>query len=164
MSTRPRPIGERFWEKVDKSGDCWTWKGGTFRFGYGSFRVGDRRIPAHRVSWELAFGKIADGMCVLHTCDNPGCVNPAHLRLGTQQDNVRDAREKGRFVLNPKPDNHPRQPGGTYERSAYCKHGHPLDETNARRTAGGHIKCLACYRDREAARKRNTRATVLEGR
>ena len=89
-------IQERFWSKVDRSGECWLWTAAKVQ-GYGSF---DGR-RAHRVAWELAYGPIPKGVgyhgtCVLHRCDTPACVNPAHLRLGTQADNMADRDAKGR--------------------------------------------------------------------
>lgn len=90
-------LEERFWDKVDKRGpdDCWEWQGSMTR-GYGMIRVGKGTQRAHRVSWEMANGPIPEGMNVLHHCDNPSCVNPAHLFLGTQADNVHDMQAKER--------------------------------------------------------------------
>lgn len=87
---------QRFWTKVDTSGDCWVWKGGRSPSGYGMFTVKRRNTRAHRVSYMIAHGPIPDGMCVLHRCDNPPCINPKHLFLGTDLDNVRDRDAKGR--------------------------------------------------------------------
>jgi hypothetical protein len=87
---------DRFWEKVDKSGDCWLWTGHRGCKGYGAAWAEGRHQAAHRVSWELAFGAIPDGLHVLHHCDNPPCVNPDHLWLGTNSDNQRDCVAKGR--------------------------------------------------------------------
>lgn len=89
-------LAERFWDKVDQSGDCWEWIGARDTRGYG--RILDRRAfrSAHRVSWELTHGDIPAGMFVCHTCDNPPCVRPDHLWLGTNRDNQRDAVHKGR--------------------------------------------------------------------
>lgn len=85
----------RFWLKVDKSGECWEWTGGYTRDGYGQFRVWRSTCRAHRVSYTIAYddpGKLQ----VCHACDNPKCVNPAHLWIGTQQENVLDRHQKGR--------------------------------------------------------------------
>jgi hypothetical protein len=88
---------ERFWKRVDKSGDCWLWTGGKHDFGYGIFSPGRyTRIYAHRFSYELHYGPVPDGLYVLHRCDNPPCVNPAHLWLGTHLDNTADRHRKGR--------------------------------------------------------------------
>lgn len=91
---------ERFWKHVDKSSSCWVWKSGTVNGGYGAFSVGRSMLRAHRVSYEIAHGPIPSGMLVCHSCDNPPCVNPAHLWLGTVGDNNRDALSKGRHKPN----------------------------------------------------------------
>jgi hypothetical protein len=98
------PVEDRFWSKVDKPSpeECWLWLGSTDSHGYGSF--GDKKgnqwhgFPAHRVAWELTNGPIPDGQIACHRCDNPPCVNPRHLFLGTDLDNVRDMDAKGRRV------------------------------------------------------------------
>ena len=80
---------------------CWHWLGSLDVNGYGRFGVHPDqhgRDRAHRVAYREAFGPIPKGMCVLHSCDVRGCVNPAHLRLGSNADNVRDKMERGRFV------------------------------------------------------------------
>jgi DNA-binding CsgD family transcriptional regulator len=82
---------------VAKSEGCWTWTGGTSGFGHGAFWDGERQEIAHRFSWRLHHGPIPDGIYVLHHCDNPPCVRPDHLFLGTQRDNIRDASAKGRI-------------------------------------------------------------------
>lgn len=91
---------KRFWRKVDRSGDCWLWLGGKYSDGYGqmSFRLDGRAvgIGTHRVSYVLHNGPIPPGMCVMHKCDTPGCVNPAHLSLGTHAENMHDMIRKGR--------------------------------------------------------------------
>ena len=96
-AARVVPIEQRFWPRVDKSGECWVWTG-AISHGYGVVGTGGHSgvVRVHRLSWELAIGPIPKGLHVLHRCDNPPCVNPAHLFLGTQADNMRDMREKGR--------------------------------------------------------------------
>jgi DNA-binding transcriptional regulator YiaG len=86
---------ERFWSKVDKSGECWIWT--AFRSkGYGMFQLKGKAEGAHRIAYTLAYGPIPEGMFVCHACDNPPCVRPDHLWLGTIQDNNRDRDQKGR--------------------------------------------------------------------
>lgn len=100
---KPKDPTERFWSKVDKSGNCWNWTGLKFHFGHGSFSIGsrwdnsNRSIGAHRYSWEIHNGKIPNKLCVLHKCDNPSCVKPEHLFLGTRLDNNIDMKHKGRI-------------------------------------------------------------------
>jgi len=86
----------RFEAHVDKSGDCWKWTGPLSDGGYGKFSCGQVKRRAHRVAYEMYVGPIPDGMHVLHRCDNPPCVNPTHLFLGTHLDNMRDMEAKGR--------------------------------------------------------------------
>ena len=87
---------KRFWDKVDTSGDCWEWIASCDSNGYGHMFVNEHIRQSHRLSWEISNGKIPDGMYVCHHCDNPKCVNPSHLFLGSNGDNVRDAFNKGR--------------------------------------------------------------------
>lgn len=89
---------KRFWSKVDKRGDneCWEWKAGRDKDGYGQFSVGYVGTRAHRFSFLLHHGDIPRGMKVCHTCDNPPCANPKHLWLGTADDNNKDMKNKGR--------------------------------------------------------------------
>lgn len=113
MSPARRPLADRFWEKVDRNGPvpphrpelgaCWVWTRATNGGGYGKIGSGaggeaERTLLAPRVSWDLANGPIPDGLWVLHHCDNPPCVRPDHLFLGTAKDNTRDMIGKGRKV------------------------------------------------------------------
>lgn len=93
------PVTDRFWSKVDKSGECWIWTASTRGNGRPNFYFRGKCTTAHRVSWILANGEIPDGLQVLHNCpggDNPLCVNPDHLFLGTVSDNVKDMYAKKR--------------------------------------------------------------------
>lgn len=105
---KPCPPEARFWDKVDRRGpdECWPWQGGTVAGGYGQIRGEGRGwIRAHRLSFQMAHGRpVAPGLIVLHTCDNPPCVNPAHLVEGTYSDNSQDCVRKGRHKVG-KPDN-----------------------------------------------------------
>ena len=89
---------ERFWNKVDikQDDECWEWNASKNPQGYGHFKLNGTSRSSHRVSWELNKGIIPDGMLVLHHCDNPPCVNPNHLWLGTSKDNSDDKVRKGR--------------------------------------------------------------------
>lgn len=92
---------ERFWEKVDKSGDCWLWTGYRMPNGYGHFGRGGRAgmMLAHRFAWEISHGPIPEGMVIRHTCDIRHCVR--HLEIGTQDENVADMMARGRYKNAP---------------------------------------------------------------
>lgn len=100
----PRPISDRLWSHVQicEPVACWPWVGTVDSCGYGRIRCGSlanntrHYRQVHRVVWEIVHGPIPVGLCVLHHCDNPPCVNPQHLWLGTQQDNIADMVKKGR--------------------------------------------------------------------
>lgn len=109
----PRPLAERFWEKVDRDGPvsreelgrCWIWTAARNVHGYGKIGVpGSVIVGAHRVAWGLERGPIPAGLWVLHRCDNPPCVRIDHLFLGTALDNNRDSASKGRSAAHRHPE------------------------------------------------------------
>lgn len=89
---------DRFWAKVVKGDGCWEWQGARDRKGYGVCAIGNRRTAtAHRWLYEQTHGELPDHIYVCHHCDNPRCVRPDHLFIGTAKDNAHDAIQKGRF-------------------------------------------------------------------
>lgn len=94
-------VEERFFSKTipEPNSGCLLWTASVDRWGYGSFNIGKRvKVGAHRVAWSFVFGRIPKGVCVLHRCDTPACVNVDHLFLGTHADNAADRDAKGRSV------------------------------------------------------------------
>ena len=108
MARRREDWPTRFWQKVQRCAHgatcarcCWEWQAARFPKGYGHFVLPRKqRVTqsgyAHRIAWELTYGTLLPGIFVLHKCDNPPCVNPTHLWLGTPGDNMRDRDRKGR--------------------------------------------------------------------
>lgn len=99
----PSSVEQRFWNKVSKSEGCWLWTAGHDQKGYGIFYFGHKNERASHVSLILAGRSVPAGMDVCHTCDNPPCVRPDHLFIGTRSDNMKDCASKGRlnFQTNP---------------------------------------------------------------
>ena len=125
---------KRFWKFVQKGPNCWNWLGCKSKTGYGYFQVGSKSVRAHRFIYEQVHGHIQAGLHVLHTCDNPACVRHSHLRLGTMQDNMDDARSKGRLKS---------------QKITHCPQGHEytLDNTQHRLQANGkwgQRRCRKC--------------------
>lgn len=125
---------ERFWDKVNKTDTCWLWTANTSH-GYGLFMVEGKRVRTHVYSFIIANGGYEKGLVVCHSCDTPTCVNPAHLSIGTQADNLRDMYQKGR---------------GARQQLTHCKHGHELTEDNIHRSPSkpNTRQCKQCRRTR----------------
>jgi len=129
MTKRGTPLLEKLLSKViiNQNTDCWEWQASVNNVGYGMIRDDKKMRTTHRVSYEEHYNvKIPSGMCVCHTCDNPRCVNPAHLWLGTRQQNTDDMMAKGRGLawggVNGKSRVHPRL--GKTNPKTQCEHCH----------------------------------------
>lgn len=133
------PIEDRLWAKVKKTDKCWIWLGSkSGKYQHGEIGIGrrkDGKAKTHRVSYEITYGKIPDGLQVLHKCDNGLCVRPDHLFLGTQKDNMIDCSTKGRSV-------------NQNTRKTHCKRGHELSGDNLW-LRGKYRQCRICVRERD---------------
>ena len=89
---------DRFWKRINKTSNCWEWINPTHPFGYGRLKVGKGVELAHRISYKIHHGPITSSDCVLHKCDNPKCVNPSHLCIGSRKDNAVDRCSKDRTL------------------------------------------------------------------
>ena len=137
---------DRFMKKVSPEAltGCWLWTGATQTFGYGKVTVNWKSYSAHRLSWILHKGEIPAGMSVLHHCDNPACVSPSHLFLGSQFDNMKDMARKGR--------SRNQRAGATH-----CIHGHEFTPENTY-TYSGQRMCKTCVFTRTAFYRQQRKA------
>lgn len=138
MTGKAVPLQEAFWSRVDRRGpdECWEWRGHLNGDGYGLLSRGvGPPIRAHRVSWEMHNGRpIPTGLIVRHSCDNPPCINPNHLLIGTRADNMADTMSRGRHAS---------------QRQTHCAQGHPFSPENTYpRRKDGRVygrACRACH-------------------
>jgi len=144
QATRKTPA-ERLWSHIVEQPDgCMEWTGYTDRDGYGRIRFDGKVIGTHSLAWILANGPIPKGMCVLHHCDNPPCVNVEKcLFLGTQLENIADREAKGRC-----------RSGSSNSAKTHCLRGHPFTEANTSVTLLGQRQCRACVKVRYLANQR----------
>lgn len=155
---RTQPLADRFWSMVDTSGDCWEWTGTTATSGYGSISIRRGEVGrAHRVAWELVNGAVPSGRFVCHRCDNRRCVNPAHLFLGSHQDNMADMASKGRHFSRTRPERVARgERNGTHTHPERIARGdrsamrlHPESVSRGEQN-GNHVLTWADVRDMRA--------------
>lgn len=127
----------RFWPKVlPVESGCWEWQGAKGKSNHGSIGMEPHRrnVGAHRVVWEMVVGPIPPGMLVCHHCDNPPCVNPAHLYIGTVADNSRDSRVRKRSA-------------NSNTRRTHCRWGHEFTPENTYRVpSSGARVCITCQK------------------
>lgn len=145
VTGKSRPLEERFWEKVDKAGDCWLWTAGKAR-GYGYIRLNGRTQAAHRVAYAMLVGPIPEGLTLDHLCRNPACVNPAHLEVVSLKENI--LRGIGASAQ--------------HARQTHCIRGHPFDEENTYWCSDGRRQCRACHREQARVWKQRQRTQARD--
>lgn len=117
---------------------CIEWTGARLKSGYGQYRTADGNLLAHRLVYELMVGPIPVDRECHHSCDNPACVNPLHIKLMTRSDHWRQGNS----------------PSARRARQTHCQHGHAFDAANTYVTRSGHRRCRTCHRDAERAARR----------
>lgn len=145
-----KSLAERFWSKVKKTDGCWLWTGCVWRESapYGQIHVDGKTRRAHRVSWELTHRKMAPaGMFICHACDNPRCVNPDHLWIGTRSENMLDAASKKRIPL---------------QNNSHCKNGHLFAGENLKPIRGRNRVCRICAQEQDRAYRSKKRAAAID--
>ncbi|GAC1368626.1 MAG: hypothetical protein NVS3B25_21360 [Hymenobacter sp.] len=140
-------VRQRFFDKADPTpgfgpnGDCWRWTGAITNKGYGNFWNGTKQTPAHRYAWETEHGPMPDHLFACHSCDERGCVNPAHIFAGSAKDNTQDMIAKGRKKTN------------GYDQRTHCLRGHALSGDNLRKTGNGTRQCKTCSNEWSRAKR-----------
>jgi len=132
-------VMDRFWSKIDKTDSCWNWKGCLIGGGYGRYLVNGKPEPAHRVSYELTFGKIPEGLIIDHLCRNKKCVNPEHLEAVTYRENALRGVGVGQY---------------TRHLLTHCKRGHEYTPENTYYRSNSNYKtrdCKKCHKIRNDA-------------
>lgn len=157
----------RFWAKVQIGGpdECWPWTKAHNEHGYGLIRVAGKNVKAHRVALIQGGEDPGPSVKVLHSCDNPPCCNPGHLRFGSQRENVEDMHARGRrvYVRKPRPPKPPpKARAGKFSHVTHCVNGHEFTTENTRlkpnrKVRGGFERvCITCRKiiNKEQAQRR----------